>query len=160
MIHLISYGQIPKFYKDTKVHYLTSRSTIYGLHRHVVEDNYSKTSLICFSDMKHASSFRDDLVQLQASGKIIERCVHQLDVFNPSVAVNTSTKGSLLPISINTSHIVDIMKLCHLNYFDMYLVFDTNRYEDLNSMSFSYYHFTTNEMPSRGYINCHLEQLL
>lgn len=160
MIHLVPYGQIPKSYKDTKVHYLTSRNTIYGVHRHVVEENYSKTSLVCFSDMKHAIHFRDDLVKLQASGKILERCVHFPNVLSPSVSAGTNPTGSRLPISITTSHIVDIMKLCHLNFFDMYLVFDTNRYDEVNNMSFSYYQFATKEIPSRGYINCHFEQLL
>lgn len=155
MIHMIPYGKIPKNYHDTRVHYLTSRNTIYGIHKPVT-DGSSKTCIVCFSDERDAHTFKTELLNVQRSGKLIDRCEHGPNTLQPYV--DTKTKGSILPISMTSTRIIEIMKMCHLNFFDMYLVFDVEQYD--HNYLFNYYMFQTSEIPHRGYINCSLEQLL
>ncbi len=156
MIHLIPYGNIPKSYKDIRVHYLSSKNTIYGIHRNVTSD-FSKTSLICFTDNKNAHTFKERLCDIQKSGKILERCAYGTDELRPYVA--SKTKGSIIPLQVTSTHIIDRMKMCHLNFFDMMLVFNVNDIDSYD-FKFSYYNFQTSEVPSRAYIDCYLEQML
>lgn len=158
---MIPYGNVPKSYKDkyARVHYLTCRKTIYGVHRWIEDsaDLSSKTCIVCFAEQRHAFSFKDDLMHIQNMGRILERCIHLPNVIHPLAA--KKTKGTFLQVSVESSSMVDMMKMCHMNFFDMYLVFDVNHHDN-GDRSFSYYIFNVTDTPARGYLNCHFNHLL
>lgn len=157
---MIPYGNIPKSYKgkDTRVHYLTCRKTIYGVHRTAADDAMSKTCIMCFTSKRHAITFKDELMYIQTTGRVLERCLPVPNVIHHPIA-SIKTTGSMLHVSVETSPIVDLMKMCHMNYFDMYLVFDID-YNDSGDRTFSYYDFNVLDQPTRGYLNYHLNYLL
>lgn len=163
-MHMIPYGKIPKSYKDINVHYVTCKNTIYGIHRHVYWSpavDFSKTTIICFTDRRHALMFKEELWKLQQSGKVLDRCMDGVSVMYPYV--DKKTKGGMIAMGTDSTNIVNIMKMCHLNFFDMNLVFDFNKIDDnsqVSSYTMSYYEFRTNEMPNRAYIDLCLEKLL
>lgn len=157
MIRLVPYGNIPKSYKDVQVTYITSKKTIYGFHKNAGD---SKTSIVCFSDVRNAQRFKERLWEVQKAGEVLERCaLHENDdAIRPYIATKTKG-GSIIPLQLTTAHVVDIMKMCHLNYFDMMLVFDMN-YVASGDYVFSYYDFHTKDIPTRGYMDLYLEQMM
>lgn len=160
-MHLIPYGKIPKSYKDINVHYVTCKNTIYGIHRHVYWSpsvDFSKTTVLCFTDRRHALLFKEELWKLQKTGKVLDRCMDGVSVMHPYIDRKTKG-GGMMQMEIDSTHIVNIMKMCHLNFFDMNLVFDFNMNET-GAYTMSYYEFRTDEMPSRSYIDLCLEKLL
>jgi hypothetical protein len=122
------------------------------------QTDFSKTNLICFTEVKHARMFQEQLAGIQEQGGIIERCS---DGINSYIGyVNKQTKGSKLPLGIVTLSVDDLMQLCLLHYFDMYIVFDMHDGEERNSYVMDCYEFHTSEPPNRGIINQYLEDML
>lgn len=153
MIQFKSHGEIPKSYIDAKVRCISSRNTLYGIHKNY--EKHSKTRVVAFTEKNHVDRFKVYLLELQHKGKVIERCSD----FESFMIPYTLSAGSRLPLSVVEYPMIDLMKMCHLNFFDMYVVFDiVNEPYDVITL-----HFFTYESPSyphRGYINCHLLQML
>ena len=145
MIRLRSHGSIPKNYNGSRVHYLTCRKTIFGVHR-TLPDESSKTCIVCFTDTKSASRFKDELSR---GGYTVVRYISPTDI-----EVTKTTGGGLLPVTVETTTMLEMMKICHLNFFDMYLVFT------VDDSTYSHFDFETSEMPTRGYVNSYFELLL
>ncbi len=148
-----AYGGIPKSYYDAKVKCITTRNTLYGIHKD--HDKISKTHLICFTEKRHVHLFKDYLVNIQQKGKLLDRCSE----FSSFIIPHSEGYGSKYPMEVSEYNLVQLMKTCHLNYFDMYVVFDFVM-EDYDVVTMHHYNFESSEYPHRGYLNCHLMQML
>lgn len=152
MIQLKAYGGIPKNYYDSKVKCITSRNTLYGIHQE--HDKMSKTRIVCFTENKHVMMFKDYLINIQKKG-VLDRCSE----FNSFIIPYSDAYGSKQPLSTTEYSLIQLMKTCHLNYFDMYVVFDFNL-ENYDIATLHYYNFESSEYPHRGYLNCHLMHMM
>lgn len=154
MIQFKSYGSIPKNYYDAKMKCISARGTLYGIHIDK-EQQQSKTHLICFTESKHAHHFKRYLVDIQQTGNVLERRSEFKNVLIPSV----QSTGSKVPIGITDYPLMALLKTCNLHYFDLCIVYDV--LQDTGNMLTLYcYEYESNEYPSRGYINVHLEEML
>lgn len=153
MIQLKSYGNVPKSYHDTKINYITARNTMYGVHRNKGE--VSKTHIVCFTDPKHATTFKDYLVRIQAKGVTLERSSNFQNVIIPC----SDIIGSKFPLHTEHCSITDLMIMCHLNFFDMIVVFDMMN-EGNDVITLHYYDYESTEYPNRGYLNLYLNKML
>ena len=120
------YGPIPVNVKQNKVHAITCRQTLFGIH----ED---KTTLVLFERPRDAGRF--------------VRCIRNDNGYK------------MYPVQLETVQVDTMEKICHLNYFDMYLVYDT-----LNApggvLRADCYTLRTLDPPQREYINYQLEKYL
>lgn len=153
MIQFKTYGNIPKSFYDGKMKYISTRKTLYGVHKN--KDKYSKTHLICFTEAQHAKFFKDYLLQIQSKGRDIERCSEMENVIFPIM----DAPGKKLPLEIIECRLAHLMKMCHLNFFDMYVIFDVVK-GDYDTMTLKCYLYESTGYPNRGYINCHLNQMM
>lgn len=147
-----AYGGIPKSYYDAKVKCITSRNTLYAIHKD--HDKISKTHLVCFTENKHVNTFQNYLINMQKKG-ILDRCSE----FSTFLIPYSDANGSKYPLSIVEYPLVQLMKTCHLNYFDMFVVFDTIL-DNHDIITLHHYNFESIEYPHRGYLNCHLTQMM
>jgi hypothetical protein len=155
MIHLKPHGIIPRSYYDTKVKCVTTRKTLYAIHK-PSNDHNSKTHIVCFTEQKHAFTFKEYLTSVQKQGKIIDRCTE----FSEYVATKSpEIGGSKLPLDIIECKLMDAMKMCHLNYFNMYVVFDLH-HTSYDAVTMYYYSFESTGYPNREYLNCYLQHTL
>lgn len=152
MIHFKSYGSIPKSYYDSKMKCVTARGTLYGVHKN--NDSHSKTHILCFTDSRLASNFKEYLTKIQHSGKTIERCSEFKNIIIPYV----ESTGSKMPLRVDDYSLIDLMKTCYLNYFDLYVVYDSIPENDV--MTLHCYTYESTDYPNRGYINVHLHHML
>ena len=147
-----AYGGIPKSYYHAKVKCISSRNTLYAIHKD--HEKTSKTHIVCFTESRHVSMFKTYLTDIQKKG-ILDRCSE----FNAFIIPYTHGHGSTHPLSIVEYPLIDLMKTCHLNYFDMYVVFDFS-VESYDVATLHHYNFESVEYPHRGYLNCHLTQMM
>lgn len=152
MMQFKAYGGIPKSYHDAKVKCITTRNTLYAIHKE--HEKTSKTHIICFTENRHVGLFKDYLVNIQKKG-VLDRCSE----YNSFVIPFSDAHGSTYPLSIVEYPLIHLMKTCHLNYFDMYVVFDF-ALENYDIATLHYYNFESVEYPHRGYLNCHLTHMM
>jgi hypothetical protein len=141
---------------DGRVHYITNRHTIYGVHKQAPDDSLnSKTCILCFSDQSNVHMFADKLRNIQKKGSMLERCIYLPGVLYPMLQPDAKTHGgSLMSLEIQSSTVVDIMKMCHLNFFDMYMVFN------MDADSLHCYVYETMHIPTRDYMTMYYNYLL
>lgn len=155
MIQFKSYGKVPNRLYDARVVCLTTRNTLYGIHKIKGVEKQSKTHLIGFVESTHARMFQDYLIRMQDSGRGIERCsIHENVIIPVTVA-----QVSKLPLQVLEYRLAGAMKLCSLNFFNMHIVFDVT-HGDLDQMTFHHYDYESIDYPNRDYINIQLESLL
>ena len=75
-------------------------------------------------------------------------------VLSQTVESKSGQGGSLLPLEIQAIKVVDLMKMCHFNFFDMYMVFD------IRDESLHCYMYETEDIPRRDYITMYYNYLL
>jgi hypothetical protein len=153
MIKLRSFGAVPGSYYDQRVHCLSVKNTLYAFHN---EDIYhSKTNIISFSDHSTAENFRSVLAKLQTKGKTIERCLSMVE--SQAYVIDYPMRN--IPIQIVDYNITDLMKTCHLNFFNMYVIFDIHNSSD-EVISLKYFEYNSVDIPNRGYMNFYLNLMM
>lgn len=153
-------GDIPRRVASDKVHLVTSRTTIFGVHKpqriDAEEASISKTALIAFLEKKDAEIFMKKMKKQQEHKAPIDRCIVGRDMIFPYPPCMSG--GSLMPLRLESSFTVNEMQiLCNIHYFDMYLAFsmvDVNGYIDL-----ACYTQETSDLPNRSTINHYMEDM-
>lgn len=159
MIQFSFSGPIPRRLVGDKVHLVTSRTTLFGVHKpaEIYSDScISKTALVAFTDKKDAVYFIKSLKKLQDRKEVVDRWIEHGDTLYTSTMQMHG--GSLAPLKLESSFTVsELQILCLIHYFDLYLavnVFDVKQYLDL----ICYKHESAN-FPRRDTIECFMEDM-
>lgn len=151
-------GVYPRSLQQEKVHVITTRNTLYGIHKHVIHPSYdvhcSKTILIaCFKEA-HARELISMFQQTQRQGYPVNRFIEDdvIDLQKPSV----HTTG-FYPFGIEEVPLPDLEKICLLHYFDMFVATDILRTNQ--DMHLSCYEYKTYEFPNPGIIRRMIEDM-
>ena len=159
MIQFSFNGPIPRRFVGEKVHLISSRSTLFGVHKpaEIYSDScVSKTALVAFTEKKDAVYFIKSLKKLQDRKEVVDRWIEHGDTIYTSTLELRG--GSLMPLKIESSFTVsELHILCLIHYFDLYLavnLFDVKEYIDLIC-----YKHESAELPNRNTIDCFMEDM-
>lgn len=162
MIQFTFRGDIPHRLAADRIHLVTSRSTIFGVHKPIningnsASSSVSKTALIAFLEKEDAVTFMKRLKKQQENKQIVDRCVMDGDTLYTSVS--DIRGGSLMPLKLESSFSVgELQILCFIHYFDMYLAFTA--LDNKDHLDIVCYSHETSDLPNRSTIDNYMEDM-
>lgn len=149
MLRINRSGGYPRSLQHEKVHVITARNTLFGIHKGVIhsqcDTNCSKTVLLACFQKGHARQLIDMFEATQRSGYPINRIVIDDTI---DLRASSAYGASLLTFSTEELALPDLEKLCLLHYFDLYV---TNELTKLGeSLHLDCYEYKTYEHPNQG----------
>lgn len=150
----------PRSLANETLHVVTARNTLYGLHKHIPDAAYdygcTKTVLMGFLDRKHADDVVGMIDRAQRNGFGVNR--HLYD--NKIDLQHRSTKhiGGFMPLKVDDYALQQILQLCLLQYFDLYIAYDVQMHSN-DTMLVRCYEFKTEELPNRGILHKFMEDM-
>ncbi len=162
MIRFHTYGPLPRSMSSTQCLFLTTRKTMFGVHRNLhridFDDECSKTALLGFVEQDNAELFLKKIDHMQRSGSNVDRCMIG-DIMPPNSYL--PWRSGIAPLKLEPFPINDIQRLCLLHYFDLYIVVnidaglpsDSSKSSHESDMTLLCYEFKTYEWPNRNILD-------
>lgn len=151
MIKVNVISSLPKHAHYEHLFLIKARGTVLGIHRNVFQAtsdiNCTKTTLLSFAHLRHATKFKDVLVNYQKKNKVMDR---RLADTNTLHFVDGSS-SSQLPLEIELMSSMFLEYTCLLNYFDMYIIDEVKVAS--SRITINCYEFTSDEIPNRTFLN-------
>lgn len=158
MLRFSRHGAYPRSLQQENVHVITARSTLYAFHKTTIRPEYdthcTKTVLVGCFDRQHADELINVIDHCQRNGYSVNRIIEDdiIDLRKPYIH-----GASLLPLSIEQVPLPDLEKICLLQYFDLFIVYDIQRFT--NTLQLHCYEYKTYETPSSGLIRKYMEDM-
>lgn len=107
-------GPLPKTTLRDRVHGITCRGTIYGVHRDIFNNGGCKTTLLFFADPRMCREYMK-VITTRSVEKVL------IGESEPAIA---PIRCDRLPLQLESSPLSVVQKLCYLQYFDLFLVYN------------------------------------
>lgn len=113
-------NRFPDYLLREKLHVLTTRNTLYGIHQPLYQPNYdqicTKTQIVSFIRHEDAASFKYTLESYQRNNKTFP------DRVMDGSSADFREPGSYIPLVIDTIDAEQLQKLCDIHYFTLLIV--------------------------------------
>lgn len=152
-------GSYPRSLQHEKVHVVTTRNTLYGIHKNIIHPDYdmncSKTVLLACFERIHAKKLISTIEHVQRRGLPIQREI-QDDIVNLSTPAIYNS--GFFPLSVEEVALPDLEQICLLHFFDMFVTFDLEE-QDTDTLLLNCYEYKTYEIPNQGIIRRFMEDM-
>lgn len=158
MIHIRSSGSIPNSLYQKKIYGITTRKTLFGIHRPYQKIGFdemcSKTTLLLGTNQVIAQQMLDRMHELHQRGISWKRTLSDQDLISEHQNLT-----SIMPLEIIELSMSDMIKLCQIHYFDMYITHSIETV-DHSTSDWLCYEYNTLQRPNRAMVEQFMRDML